>query len=352
MTMEQPDNPQLTLLESVARQALTHWGIENAYTIELVKHRENAVYAVTRADGMKTAMRVHRLGYHSDAALRSELQWIGALRDGGVTTPEVIPTVDGDLLARVRIDEPCEEYQCDLLSWVDGVPLGSAEERSFSGDEAVRRTYLATGRLAARIHNHSAAWTLPTGFERHSWDADGCLGPGALWGLYGDLEDLAPEQLARFDEGAAHCLRVLEAFGKASDRYGLIHSDFVPDNLLDTGTDIVVLDFDDCGFGWHLWEIATAVFWHLGGESYSVALGSFVEGYREHRPLPDEHLALLPTFLLLRGLVYLGWIHTRRETETAEQILPFVLEETTRLCDELATESPSATREGVVRRRR
>jgi Ser/Thr protein kinase RdoA (MazF antagonist) len=330
--MEQPDNAQLTLLESVARRALTHWGIEEAYTIELVKHRENAVYAVTRADGMKTAMRVHRLGYHSDAALRSELQWMGALRDGGVTTPEVIPTLDGDLLARVRIDELSEEYQCDLLSWVDGVPLGSAEERSFSGDEAIRRTYLATGRLAARIHNHSAAWLLPTRFERHSWDEDGCLGPGALWGLYGDLEDLTPEQLARFDEGAAHCLRVLEAFGKASDRYGLIHSDFVPDNLLDTGADIVVLDFDDCGFGWHLWEIATAVFWHLGGESYSVALRSFVEGYREYRPLSDEHLALLPTFLLLRGLVYLGWIHTRRETETAEQILPFVVEETTRLC--------------------
>jgi Ser/Thr protein kinase RdoA (MazF antagonist) len=336
--MEQPDNPQLARLELVARLALTRWGIEEAYTIELLKHRENAVYAVTRADGTKAAMRVHRLGYHSDAALRSELQWMEALRDGGVTTPEVIPTVDGDLLTRVRIDELSEEYQCDLLSWVEGVPLGSAEERSFSGDEAVRRTYLATGRLAARMHNQSAAWPLPAGFERHSWDEEGCLGPGALWGLYGDLEDLSPGELAHLDAGAAHSLRVLRIFGKASDRYGLIHSDFVPDNLLDTGTDIVVLDFDDCGFGWHLWEIATAVFWHLGGESYSVALGSFVEGYREYRALPDEHLALLPAFLLLRGLVYLGWIHTRRETETAGQIFPFVLEETTRLCDELLGE--------------
>jgi Ser/Thr protein kinase RdoA (MazF antagonist) len=129
----------------------------------------------------------------------------------------------------------------------------------------------------------------------------------------------------------------LAEFGKQDDRYGLIHSDLVPDNLADDGQATVIIDFDDCGFGWHLWEMATAVFWHLGGESYDLVCRSFAEGYREHRVLPERHLELLPTFLFLRGLVYLGWCHTRRETSTASEVYDFVLEQSLELGAEVGS---------------
>ena len=264
-----------------------------------------------------------------------------ALREAGIATPAVIPTPDGELFVRVGFAGLAHEHQCDLLSWVSGTPLGSAEERSFSAEEAVARTYLATGRLAARIHNQATSWSRPAGFERPSWDEAGCLGQDALWGHWSDLDCLTAEERTVLADAAEVAMEVLGRFGKTPDRYGLVHSDLVPDNLLDDGAQTSVIDFDDCGFGWHLWEMATGVYWHLGGDSYRPALDSFVQGYREHRALPDDHLALLPVFLLVRGLVYLGWIHTRRETETAGQIIDFVREQTTVLAREVLGEAAS-----------
>ena len=51
-----------------------------------------------------------------------------------------------------------------------------------------------------------------------------------------------------------------------------------------------------------------------------------IEGYREVRELPEEQLAMLPTFFLVRGLVYLGWVHTRKDTDTARAVTPELIE--------------------------
>jgi Ser/Thr protein kinase RdoA (MazF antagonist) len=325
-------------LEPLAREALSRWGLGGNTRLDLIKHRENAVFGVSTADGHRFALRVHRADYHTDASLRSELQWMTALREAGIATPAVIPTPDGDIFVRAHVPGVPHEHQCDLLSWVNGTPLGSAEQRSFSAEEAVARTYLAAGRLAARIHNQATDWVLPRGFERPSWDEAGCLGPEALWGHWSELACLTAEEKTLLADGGRATVETLGRFGKAPDRYGLVHSDLVPDNLLDDGVETAIIDFDDCGFGWHLWEMATGVYWHLGGDSYQPALNAFVQGYREHRALPAEHLALLPVFLFVRGLVYLGWIHTRRETETAGQILDFVREQTTLLARQVLAE--------------
>jgi Ser/Thr protein kinase RdoA (MazF antagonist) len=318
--------------DELAREALASWGLARA-DLRLIKHRENTVYRVTTDSGSDYALRIHRAGYHSDEAVLSELEWMAALREHDVATPVAWPTLTGGMLARVTSSRG--HHQCDLFSWVAGDPLGSAEERVFAGTEVLARIYLATGSVAARIHNHGARWLRPAGFERHSWDEQGCLGSTALWGHYGEHESLSESQLGLLDRAAARAVVALRGFGKGDDRYGLIHSDLVPDNLLDDGEVITIIDFDDCGFGWHLWDMATALFWHLDSESYETVLSSIIEGYRAHRPLPDSHLMMLPVFLFVRGLVYLGWCNTRRETDTAREVYDYVLHHTTRFAGEV-----------------
>jgi len=48
-------------------------------------------------------------------------------------------------------------------------------------------------------------------------------------------------------------------------------------------------------------------------------------GYRERRPLPDEHLARLPTFPLARALSYLGWSAMRARLDKAARIAPSLI---------------------------
>jgi len=320
-------------METLARKALPQWGIDSQATVDLIKFRENAVFRITVPDGRRYALRVHRADYHGERALHSELQWMIALRELGIPTPEVVPTVNGALYVRVVGRESQTINQCDLLSWIDGEPLGSAEVREYSENDVIRLTYLAVGRLAGKIHAKSALYEPPKDFFRQSWDEHGFFGRQALWGDYADLEKLTQAHRILFARGVDFALEKLALFGKQGDRYGLVHSDFVPDNLISRNGEVVIIDFDDCGYGWHLWEIATAVFWHIGESSYEPALRSMVEGYREEHPLPESHLAMLPVFLYIRALVYLGWMHTRRDTETAVQLTDHTISVALDLCE-------------------
>ena len=118
----------------------------------------------------------------------------------------------------------------------------------------------------------------------------------------------------------------LKAFGKTPDRFGLTHADFLPENLMVDGDDVRIIDFDDCGYGWHVMELATSLFFLIGEEPYDLAYEGLVEGYRSERDLPDEHLTMLPTFFIARGLNYIAWLESRQETETAKELGPVIIE--------------------------
>ena len=60
----------------------------------LIAQRENAVYRVTRS-GACFALRLHRPGYQSHAAILSELLWTDRLAEAGFPCPRPIPTLDG-----------------------------------------------------------------------------------------------------------------------------------------------------------------------------------------------------------------------------------------------------------------
>ncbi len=310
-------------LESLARAALGNWDLGADPDIELIKHRENAVFKIDSGDH-RYALRVHRAGYHSDIELESELAWMAAISRDEIRTPKALATRNGAAFASAEAAGVPEPRQVDVLEWFDGEPLASIED-GFADPREIETTFALIGELMASTHNHSESWRRPEWFRRHAWDEDGIVGEEPLWGRYWDLEHLTDEQRARLGAAKRAALSELAAFGKSADRYGLIHADFLPENLLRGAGGICLIDFDDAGFGWHVFDLATTLFFHLGEEHFNAATGALIEGYRSRRPLPEEHVQKLPLFLLLRGLTYLAWAHSRSETETARELTPMVV---------------------------
>ncbi|QCY09460.1 phosphotransferase [Pseudomonas sp. MPC6] len=331
LTLASPQ--QARHFQELAREALKYWGIDDA-AISLTKHRENAVFSVIDASSQRRyALRVHRFGYHSDAALHSELLWMRALNQAGVCTPPIIPTIDGELFKNVAIDTIPRPHQCDLLGWVEGAPLGSIDnDHDFDPAQQVE-SYRVVGELAGRLHNQSEDWQRPPSFIRDAWDADGLVGDNPIWGRFCELEPLFDAQRVLLCLARDIAKQKLKAFGQSPDRYGLIHNDFLPENLLMTADGIRIIDFDDAGFGWHLFEFATSLFFHIGEDNFDDILASMIECYRYVRELPQAHLAMLPTFFLVRGLVYLGWVHTRKDTETAKALTADLIDRVVALAD-------------------
>lgn len=316
---------QVDRLRALAHAALASWDF-GACELELLKFRENAVFAVAAQGGRRYALRVHRAGYHSDAELRSELEWMRALEAGGFDVPEVVPARGGELFLTVRHAGIPEPRQVDVFEWIEGTQLGSVADDASADATALCRTFHTVGTLAARLHNQATRWTLPAGFTRHAWDDAGLVGERPFWGRFWELAALSPPERALIVRARDRLRRDLATLERSPDFYGLIHADFAPENLLVDGDTVRLLDFDDAGFGWHLFEIATSLYFHIGQPYYAALRDATIAGYRAERPLPDAQLALLPMFLAARGFTYLGWVHTRQETETARELTPMLIE--------------------------
>ena len=316
---------QTDVLRGLAVLVETRWALD-PISVQPIKVRENAVFAVHLKDGGKVVLRVHRCGYHSDAALQSERTWMQALADHGIQVPRHVLSSAGNSFESLHIEGFGGKRQVDVFHWIEGRQLGSVEQGVDTSSGDIGASYRNVGRLAARIHDHSSVWAMPIGFKRHSWDAEGLAGENPFWGRFWELDALSPRQRRLFVRLKETLWRELNAFGASADRYGLIHADLVPENILVDGENLQVIDFDDAGFGWHLFELATSLYFIHRDPVYVAARDALIEGYREVRPLSDEHLGRLPMFLAARGTTYLGWVHTRSAEPVAQEMTPQLIE--------------------------
>lgn len=322
--MQMNAEDQIRRMEAVARESLRHWNLAGA-GLRLLKYRENAVYRVTSGQG-KFALRVHRPGYHADSALLSELKWINALATAGIEVPRIVPTHSGDLFALSRTSAMPTAVQVDLFEWIEGRQLGSVESGLGNDRESIRNVYRTIGELAATLHNHSATWKPPAGFDRHAWDEHGLTGEQPFWGRFWELDALTRDQRRLLTMARDRVFRDLAALPKSSDAYSMIHADFAPENLLVDGEHIRLIDFDDSGFGWYLFELVTSLYFIMNEPYFDECKEALISGYRMHRSLDDKQLELLPLFFLARSFTYVGWVHTRPGTETAEALTPMLVE--------------------------
>jgi Ser/Thr protein kinase RdoA (MazF antagonist) len=327
-------NEQEARLAAAGHDMLQAWNISDA-TLELIKHRENAVFKVEK-EGFRAALRMHRHGYHSDDELRSELQWMQALAAAGIKVPEVIPTASGDLFTDYEAAGLPGTLQVDLFEWIDGEQLGSVE-KGVADVAEVEHTFGVLGELAAQVHNQAVAWTLPDGFTRHAWDADGLAGDQPFWGRYWEIDSATETERALLSRLRERLHRDLAALPKSPDSYSMIHADFASENIMVDGGDVRLIDFDDAGFGWHLFELVTALYFIRGEDYFETAQDALIRGYRKHRQLADEDLERLPLFFAARSTTYVGWVHTRSETDTAKELTPALVKMACELADEYLT---------------
>jgi Ser/Thr protein kinase RdoA (MazF antagonist) len=305
--------------DALARRAITHYGLDAGSRVELVKVRENVVYRVTDS-ARSYALRLHRRGYRTENEVLSEVAYVRALHAHGFPVPEMLPTPDGRLTLPMA-DGRGSDFIVDLQRWVDGAePLGGIEEALDGSSTLPPEAFFRLGALAADLHNTTETIGLPAGFERQAWDAEGLVGEASVWGDPLKLASLGDAERKTLSNAVERLRAVLDETGTAPRHYGIIHSDFTPENVLTEGENLTLIDFDDFGAGWHLFDLATILFWYLSHPRYEDFREAAVEGYRQLRALDDAQLDLLPAFLCARGLTYLGWAATRPDNDTSQFI--------------------------------
>ncbi|SDX90386.1 phosphotransferase enzyme family protein [Citreimonas salinaria] len=284
-------------MSDVVDKALSLWGMAGAHN-RLIAARENSVFRVDHG-GVSFALRLHRQGYRSDAELWSELEWMAAVAQGGLLVPSPVRSASGHLL------EDVSGVQVDMLSWLPGQPLG--ESGLLDDPQARRDVFSRIGHEMARLHAISDKWKAPEGFTRCAWDRDGLLGADPLWGRFWDNPALSEGERTLFRRVRDEADRRLESIEDGLD-YGLIHADLVRENVMVDGSRVQLIDFDDSGYGFRLFDLATTLVKFTDAPDYPALRHALVEGYRSQRGIDTTHLDF---FVLLRALTYVGWIIDR-----------------------------------------
>lgn len=321
---DMPLEELLGFLETLANQSLSLWDVPHGAKARLINVSENATYLVEAPGGYKSILRVHRENYHSHRAIECELAWLEALdAEKVVITPGYYIGKNGDPIQKARVDGLDDPRYMVLFHFVEG------QAPDESGD--MSDGYEELGEIAARCHEHALRWQKPDDFERLTWDVDAVFGSKPTWGNWRDAPEVDDTVKPTLEKVEATIRARLEAFGKAPDHFNLIHADMRLANLLIDGTKTRLIDFDDCGWGWFLYDFAAAISFIEDDPRIPDLKAAWVRGYRSVRNMSAAEEAEIDTFVMLRRMALLAWIGSHIEAPEPQELAPGFAATTARL---------------------
>jgi Ser/Thr protein kinase RdoA (MazF antagonist) len=301
-------------LQRMVAAALPRWALSPATTIGVLNLSENATFALSDPQaGRELVVRVHRVGYSSPAEIRSELAWIAALsREGIVDTATPVAGTDGEVLQTLPASSGAPPRHAVAFSRLPG----AAPDPSL---DAIR-WFDRLGEATARMHRHARGWQQPAGFQRKRWDLDSMVGPAAFWGSWRSAIGLTPAGRDTIAAALAGIDARLARYGSGPERFGLVHADLHLANLLVDNDQLRIIDFDDCGFSWFMYDFATAVSFIEHQPNVPDLLAAWLGGYRRAATLTDADIAEIPTFVVLRRILLSAWFASHSEVPLAQQM--------------------------------
>ena len=300
---------QLRRVRQLAESALEAYGLGGA-PLTFVQYTANVVYRVDapgpdpEGDGpgpyVPHRYLLRALLTNDQEAVEGELTWLLAMsREAGLPVPQPVPTLDGQLVTRIATPGLPRGRLVSLMRWIDGRRLTTGFRPGH---------FRAWGRMMARLHEFSAAWQPPEGFQRPHWDWAGQLGGAEFRTPVEELVATMPPHLQDpFHSVSQEARQVMDALGRGPDAYGLIHADMYPENVLFKAGQAYPIDFEDCGFGYWLWDIAIALCLWPWTEEWRWRRDAFLEGYARVRTLPQAQLRHLDLFMAAQYATMVLW---------------------------------------------
>jgi len=275
--------------------------------------------------GAEGYVRVTTRSDRSMAELLGEVNFIRHLDANGVSVATPYTSKDGQTVCMV---EHMENVFCYVIF---RVAIGEQlSQRGYNYIEGIplSKHHYNCGRILGQVHKASETYLLTDGHKRHH----------ILDYLKVLMERYLPYDMIIVREKFNTLINQLEELEKNEMSYGMIHADFGDGNYnIDyRNGNITLFDFDDSGYCWYMYEIATAWSASRGWVMYEEDLkrrkvlmddifASIVEGYRSIRPLKDAYIEQLPLYLKLDEME--GFLDKLRYMTMAEGVIDFEDEE-------------------------
>lgn len=296
---------QVSVLRQAALDALLDYPLEVA-RVRLLLHAYNTTFRVDTVDGGRCALRLNTGSRKTAEGLRAEMSWLAALAvDTDLQVPVPLRTRDGRLFTEVHHGAVGRPLYAAVFGWLPGPDLE---------DGARPQQLFAAGRAMAALHAHAERWTLPDDAVLPTLDT-------ILLDIPDHLHDphplLTPPREHLVHTAFDHISSVLRHLPADQPRH-VLHADMHLGNMKWHRGRLAVFDFDDCGIGMPLQDLAISSYYLRPDRPLEAAMA---EGYSSMRPLPVASTEQYEAIVAARSLVLLNDLLV---TENAEMqaILP------------------------------
>jgi Ser/Thr protein kinase RdoA (MazF antagonist) len=295
---------QIGQLRGLARAALADYDLGEV-RLTLLAHLYNTTFRVDTAEGHRYMLRIHRAGAPTLESVGAEMAWLAALRrDTDLQVPSPVQARSGALFTVASTagigPEDTSPHICVLFRWLYGRRVNAG----------LKPAHLElAGALMARLQDHAAHFGPPPGFARGrvDWPVEWArrlpdpFAPEVVEACRAIVADsLSAGEAAQVASVLERVRAAEQALGRGPDAFGLIHADLHQYNLLFAHGTVMAIDFDDCGFGPLLYDLAVPLSELYGRVEYPALRAGLLAGYRRVRPLPAEREAYVDTFIALR----------------------------------------------------
>lgn len=304
------------LFDKIAEYAIQKYDFFPSATVKLLQFSENATYLVYDSTTKENlgVLRISRPGYHTLRELKSEVIWLKQLED---YTPLVVAKLlkgsDGQRI-QIIIGPDNREYYCIIAEFLTGTAPDEKDEA------ATVKQFVNLGEITAYLHRQTKIWNGVASLQRIHWTYDNMIGATPVWGPWQAAKDLTPEMITMLTRTSAVIKKRLERYGKNDNNYGLIHGDLRLANLLIEGDQMKIIDFDDCGFGWYLHDMAASLSFIEDKKIVPELINSWLDGYRRVLPFTDTELKEVATFIMQRRLQLMAWIASHAESTPVKEL--------------------------------
>lgn len=289
----------------VAELALRRWDLR-ADSMRWLGHSSKAVIRV-RAAGADYVLRLHLPDCANVQWLRSELTWLSMIRretDLLAPAPVSTPVAGGDELLvellHARLPPPAIAYAA-LFAFIPGDVKSARDLRPV--DISRVGEYLGKMHTIGQLNPRAD-------FDRPRLDWEGLFAKDSPYAVPTESDLIGEEQRAIMDELAARLRRSLSQLAARDDSSGLIHADLLAKNIVFREATIAALDFEFCGWGFFLYDLAPLL-WQLKGErasDYAALEDAFWTGYTSVRPTCESDREWLEPLIAARQYASIRWL--------------------------------------------
>ncbi len=322
--LTQATSERRTLWLEIAQEALRRWTIPTQ-KICWLGQGSNLLFKVRTADA-DYALRLQPAKSGGAARLRSELRWLSLIRrETALLAPmPVEPLVDGRAQPILELSHdllpPSSGFYAALFEYIDGEVKPA---RDLSTCDVYR-----IGEYLATLHS-AAQFDATAGFDRPRLDWEGLFAGDSPYAAPKYSLRLRAEQRAILDEVAAQLRSPMSALASRADASGWIHADLLAKNIVFQADSIAALDFEFCGWGFYLYDLAPLL-WQLKGEraaDYQALEDALWSGYTAIKKVADSDRGLLESLIAARQAASIRWLLSNLDNPKLRALAPPLIAE-------------------------